>query len=182
MKKGHHFIGISIPREVKEELQQIQEVLDLKTYFNKVTYGADFHITLLFLGEWENRKKVHVWNGLQERLKNSDSFHLTLKDVGIFGNHHRPRVVWIGVEEEKRLSDLQYKIKEEAATFDFPFENRPFRPHITLGKSFKNKGLPAIEKIKVPKLQWEVKEIALFQIKPNNNPMYEAISKVSLSM
>lgn len=182
MKKGHHFIGVSIPKDVKEELKNVQKTLKVNKYFNKVTGRDDFHITLLFLGAWENRKKVHLWNDLKERMQIVPPFRLTLNKIGIFGREDHPRVVWVSVDEEDALSNIQYTIKEGAAQYHFPFDKKPFRPHITLGKSFKNNGVPIISNIEVLKLTWEVNEIELFYIKPNENPMYESISKISLCM
>ena len=53
---------------------------------------------------------------------------------GAFPNFRRARVVWIGVEQERRLELLHHDLEIECESAGFEVEGRPFRPHVTLAR------------------------------------------------
>ena len=62
-------------------------------------------------------------------------FQLRLSKIGAFPRLNYPRVIWVGIkegaEESKKLaSEIEKSLKE----FGFPEEQRPFSPHLTLGR------------------------------------------------
>ncbi|KPK65146.1 MAG: hypothetical protein AMS21_05570 [Gemmatimonas sp. SG8_38_2] len=67
--------------------------------------------------------------GFPIRWVPAENVHLTLK--------FRPSVVWLGVELDSVLSSLQARTEENLSLLGFPREDRPFRPHLTLGRSRK---------------------------------------------
>ena len=63
------------------------------------------------------------------------SIHVTLKKLGLFPSLHRPRVLWIGLENETApLATLQRSLEQGWTDCGFPREDRPFRPHLTIGR------------------------------------------------
>ncbi|MDQ0254974.1 2'-5' RNA ligase [Evansella vedderi] len=181
MQRGHHFIGISLPSFIKKELSYLQEELQVNNYYKKITGEEDFHITLLFLGGWEHGNKVQVWEGLKESLQKIAPFTLTLNNIDFFGDKRKPRVLWTGIHWEERLLSLHQEIIKVAVNHGFLLENKPFRPHITLGKTLRSNSPFSIKEVEVPPLKWEVDHVNMFLIKPGKSPMYESISKISLS-
>ncbi|SDZ29346.1 2'-5' RNA ligase [Evansella caseinilytica] len=178
MSGAHYFIGIPVAEEVQFYLKEEQRRLSLENYYKKLPYKDDFHITLLFLGSWEPRGKL--WNAIQQRLTAFRPFQLALDQIGCFGNPTAPRVLFAGVKGGDELFDLRRHAAAAAADLDFPLENRPFRPHITLGKSYRGAGeLPAIVGKTLRPLTWETAEARLYRVKQGQRPRYETFSKIS---
>jgi 2'-5' RNA ligase len=55
--------------------------------------------------------------------------------LGVFPNERKPRVLWMGLEGEiEGLNRLQHDLGVLLASLGFEVEERPFTPHITLGR------------------------------------------------
>ncbi|MCW2530441.1 MAG: ligase [Blastococcus sp.] len=60
---------------------------------------------------------------------------LRLAGAGRFGPVRRPQVFWAGLEGAvEPLVDLAHRLAVAARGLDLPVEDRPFRPHLTLGR------------------------------------------------
>jgi 2'-5' RNA ligase len=59
---------------------------------------------------------------------------MSIHEIGAFPNFRRARVVWIGVEQERRLELLHHDLELACESAGFEVEGRPFRPHITLAR------------------------------------------------
>lgn len=111
-------------------------------------------------------------------------FSLKIKGTGYFPPKSKaPRVIWVGIEEEGILGQLQFQVEEEMEKLGFPKEQRKFHPHLTLGrvKTFSNlRGtLDLLEKYKDKTLgEMEVKKMTLFRsvLKPTGAE-YSALSE-----
>ena len=64
------------------------------------------HITLKFFGETEENKIPDIVSTLSEIANHHTSFTFHLKDVGIFGSHYKPRVIWFGIENIEKIQAL----------------------------------------------------------------------------
>ncbi|MFQ5883156.1 MAG: RNA 2',3'-cyclic phosphodiesterase, partial [Candidatus Methylomirabilales bacterium] len=59
----------------------------------------------------------------------------SLAGLGTFPPKGRPRVVWVGVEQgAEEVVKLQGRVEEVLLPLGFPREERPFHPHLTLGR------------------------------------------------
>ncbi len=126
------FIGIPLPERVKEEILSISEKFKSSvnaTFVKKNNY----HITLKFLGNSEEKKIINVLNKIRY-----EKFELRLQDLGVFPNKNFPRVLWVGVEDNKDCLRLHELINK--ALPQFPNKNS-FHPHVTIAriKFVKNK-------------------------------------------
>jgi 2'-5' RNA ligase len=60
---------------------------------------------------------------------------LRLARGGRFGSLRRPQVAWAGLEGDVApLVDLAGRLADAARALRLPVEERPFRPHLTLGR------------------------------------------------
>ena len=60
---------------------------------------------------------------------------LAISRLGIFPNTRRPRVLWAGLTGElEALSELQSAVDDMVGRLELPKEQRPFSPHLTLGR------------------------------------------------
>ena len=89
------------------------------------------HLTLKFLGDVDEQSVP----GLADRAAALHApLQMHVREVGAFPNFRRARVVWIGVEQERRLELLHHDLELACERAGFEVEGRPFRPHITLAR------------------------------------------------
>lgn len=145
------FIAIPIPGPCLETLAQMQQHLQTSHAAVRWTAVGSIHLTLKFLGE----TNTDIISGLSESLRSAcgqvDSFELSLAGMGCFPNRRNPRVVWCGIGGDmKKLEVLQKNIETASCEFGFEAENRPYSPHLTLGRVKGRKNLRTLtEKIEI---------------------------------
>ncbi|MFH1181731.1 MAG: RNA 2',3'-cyclic phosphodiesterase [Candidatus Woesearchaeota archaeon] len=120
------FIAIDLPEEVKKYLIELQKQLPEA----KMSKTKDFHLTLKFLGELTPERVERVKQILRE--VKFEKFSATTTGMGVFPNESYIRVVWVGLEPEKEILQLQQQI-EELLGRDFGKE-KIFKAHLTLAR------------------------------------------------
>jgi 2'-5' RNA ligase len=103
---------------------------------------TSIHLTLKFLGEIDPANLAALSDALKKATASASSMTLRLRGLGCFPNLQNPRVIWCGVEGEiEKLSVLQENVERACESSGFPREDRPFRPHLTLGRLGSKKSL-----------------------------------------
>ena len=93
------------------------------------------HLTLKFLGNIPSASVPPLLECVRELASVNQGFGLKLTRLGMFPNQRKPRVLWAGVGGElDALSSLQQAAEDAINALGYPPEQRPFRPHITLGR------------------------------------------------
>jgi RNA 2',3'-cyclic 3'-phosphodiesterase len=111
---------------IRAPLPQGPAVLDLAS-------EGERHLTLLFLGEIEERHVELIGAALDAALAPYPSFDLRLGGVGAFPTHQHPRVVWAGVTAGcNETIALAAQVVNLLAPLGFRGDGRPFVPHVTL--------------------------------------------------
>ena len=92
-------------------------------------------MTLKFLGQVDAARLDAIAAGLRDAATGLAGFDAVVAGLGAFPSSTHPRVVWAGVAEgAPRLTDLAARVERACAALGFPPEDRPFSPHITLGR------------------------------------------------
>jgi RNA 2',3'-cyclic 3'-phosphodiesterase len=129
-------IFIAVKVEVGEIL--LRMISSLKTGLKgeniKWTNQDNIHITLAFLGDTEEGKIKVISSVLMERCEGFGKFDLTIKGSGVFKNLDDPRIIWIGIDPSEKLMLLNDLIMNGLKDTNIKIENRPFKPHLTLGR------------------------------------------------
>jgi len=102
-----------------------------------VTWVApeNLHVTLKFLGGVEQPRLELVQAALARAVHGAAPFDLSVVGLGAFPSATRARVVWAGVVAGRgELTGLAASVEHELAPVGFPPEDRPFSPHVTLGR------------------------------------------------
>ena len=128
------FIAIELPSNIIDGLRNVQE--ELKDKSNKPSWAKpeNIHLTLKFLGDIETNKIDSMVNILEGIAGKSFSFEISVKGVGTFPAAGTPRVIWVGIEENKDMLQLYNNIEEGLAALGFEKERRDFKPHLTIGR------------------------------------------------
>lgn len=136
MEQIRSFIAIELPDEVKAALAQLQGQLKTgKQLPVKWVNPYGIHLTLKFLGDIAGNKIDEITGAIEKATEGISPFRLEVKDLGVFPNFKRVRVVWVGVSGEvAQLSQLQQRIESNLAPLGFAPESRPFTPHLTLAR------------------------------------------------
>ena len=136
MARIRTFIAIELARDLRDRLVALQETLGRSAPDVKWVEPPSLHVTLLFLGEVEDRDLPAICRAVQESVAGRAGFLITIDGVGCFPNRRRPRILWAGIGEgvqevvaihdalEPPLLDLGCYRREE----------RRYSPHVTLGR------------------------------------------------
>jgi len=133
------FIAIEVPENIRSFFT---ELLPVKTLLEGVSivHKDNFHITLKFLGEIEEMLISEIKQTLISIADETSSFTLKITHPGVFPDPLKPRVIWMGIENNSALIELVKKIEENLEKSGFQRETRNFKSHITLAR-VKNLGM-----------------------------------------
>jgi RNA 2',3'-cyclic 3'-phosphodiesterase len=129
------FIAIEIPEETRQGLRDAQQVLRTDAVDAGWPKPEGIHLTLKFLGEVPDARIPEITNALTAAATGTGRFRLAVQGTGTFPNARNARVVWAGVSGEiETLNRLQAAVEDAMERAGFERENRPFTPHLTLGR------------------------------------------------
>ena len=136
MEHIRSFIAIELPEEVKTGLTRLQDQLKTGKHPSvKWVNPGSIHLTLKFLGDVTVNKFDEISKAIETAVQEIPPFQLEVKDLGVFPNLNKVRVVWVGVRGDiAQLGQLQQRIESNLATLDFAPETRAFTPHLTLAR------------------------------------------------
>ena len=131
------FIAIELDDELRENLGRLQSQLREQMPPRSVRWvrPEGIHLTLKFLGDTPVEQVDEVKGALAAAAAGIGPFTVTAGGLGCFPDTRRPRVVWVGLQEETgALARLRDAVEAHVAPLGFPTENRRFHPHLTLGR------------------------------------------------
>jgi RNA 2',3'-cyclic 3'-phosphodiesterase len=129
------FVAIPLPSELKAKLVILQQEFRQISMDATWVREAGFHVTLKFLGEVQPGRMPSIADAILETGQRYRPFSITLRGIGAFPNVSRPRVLWVGLEQGGGvLRGLQKELEENLALRDFPPDERPYNPHLTLAR------------------------------------------------
>jgi 2'-5' RNA ligase len=181
---------IFIAIKIVPEDRLLKLISSLRTGLNgeriKWTELENIHLTIAFLGDTEEEKIKSIQKMLIGKCKGFGQFELILRGTGLFRNISDPRVIWTGIAPSEDLVRLNNDIKNGLGEAGIPIEDRPFNPHLTLGrikhvgdKSSLKTLLDKFSDIEIQKLA--VNEVILYEsILKQTGPVYKPIGKYNL--
>lgn len=129
------FIAIEIPTEIKKAISAQTASLQ-KDAVQTVRWVApdNLHLTLKFLGEISPANVEFLSAAIKAECERHHPFEVVVEKLGCFPNSRHPRVIWIGLGIPQELNHLQSQVEAVAAQLGYPPEERPFSPHLTIGR------------------------------------------------
>lgn len=136
------FISINCDDKVKAQLLSVQEKIKAQSVKGSFSRPENLHLTLVFLGETPADKIPLIASVIEKALTPPlDPFTLTFSTVGCF-THSKKELWWIGVDRNDPplviLKTIRRRIADGLYSGEIIFDNRPFNPHITLGREIKH--------------------------------------------
>ncbi len=128
------FIAIDINRN--RALTRLVESYKLALKDEKIRWvePANIHLTLAFLGENDEDQVSKAGEIMREAANNYEPFEINFNGTGVFRDIRQPRVIWLGIEAPQSLYDLREVICEALKEEGLYRDEKPFRPHLTLGR------------------------------------------------
>jgi 2'-5' RNA ligase len=129
------FIAIDLDEEIKKAISEFIQKLDRGDKHIRWIKPQGMHLTLKFLGDITKEKISDVESALSKTVKDHRPFQLSMKGTGTFPPGKKfPRVLWIGVEENNTLEEIQSRLESDLERLHYPREKRKYHPHLTLGR------------------------------------------------
>ena len=145
------------------------------------------HLTLQFLGWVPEERIPGIVDALRLAAGAARPLALEVKGAGGFPNARRPRVLWAGLGGDlAALAALVADLGRRLGPLGFPPEDRPFSPHLTLGRARDGRGAAGLggalaRAAQVEGAPWRASELVLFEshLSPRG-PRYEPLARVAL--
>jgi 2'-5' RNA ligase len=129
------FVAVNFPAALRERLWHVTEPLRKMDFPVRWVPAEGLHLTLKFLGETHETRLDELGAALDQAVAGARSMPVTIEGFGAFPNVTHPAVIWAGVVTEPALELLQHGVERTFGPLGFPPEGRPFRPHVTLGRT-----------------------------------------------
>jgi 2'-5' RNA ligase len=188
MSRLRTFIALPLAKAIRDRLIALQEKLATTGAEVKWVEPENLHVSLLFLGEVDERAVADVCRVASDICQTQAPFPVSVATVGCFPNVRRPRVIWVGVSEgSQELCALHDALEPPLMELGcYRREARPYTPHITLGRVKGERSgtalLPALEK----RADWHAGEMPAREIHVlsselrSRGPSYTILSRAPL--
>jgi 2'-5' RNA ligase len=181
------FLAIELPEAIRNKIDEIQG--DLKSSHADVRWVSPekIHLTLKFFGNIEEARVESIIKAIENPVLNTPVFTMKVRRIGAFPHWKDPRVIWMGLIDERGiLSPFQKELETKLESIGFEPEARAFRPHLTLGRVNSSRGKEGLIQ-KMERYQEEdfgdfnVERIVLFKsdLRPAG-PIYTLLREVRL--
>ena len=182
------FIALEIPPALQNIIAEHSAALqrDIPHAIRWVA-AANIHLTLKFLGDTSPASLQGLIHSLSAVINQQEPFQISIGGFGIFPNPKRPRVLWIGIQAPPDLDRLYHAIETACARLGYPAEEKPFNPHLTLGRvreeADQTRLRPALQNYQIGQLgAIDVESVTLFRsdLRPQG-PSYTALAHIPLA-
>jgi 2'-5' RNA ligase len=179
------FIAVPLPKDTEQYLAEVIRALRRPSDGIKWVDPRNIHLTLRFLGDTDPPLVPDIQKEILAVATHARVV-CSLGEIGAFPNLSRPRVIWVGLENNiDRLKQLASGIETGVRTIGFAPEDKPFKPHLTLGRVREDAprvllNLDGVKVITKPD-QVTLDRIVLYQstLTPQG-PIYKALSTAEL--
>lgn len=186
------FIAVDLAIPVVEELVAFQRRLqalidDIDGVRVKWTRPEHIHLTMKFLGNTEPAMLPVLREAIAELVGPLFPFEVEARGVGFFPGPHKPRIIWSGFDDESAevLSLLHRAIERDLGEIGIEQDDKPFRPHVTLGR-VKSRKRPDFTRL-VDQIERRsygksyIKDIILYESKlDHEGPHYTVVDRFAL--
>ena len=129
------FFAVDTPPAVRAELVRLRDHLRDSRADARWESDDKLHCTLKFLGDTPDRLVGAICDAVTPLVAGTGPIEVRYASVGCFPNNRRPRIVWAGMQDSGgHLTGLAQAIDRACGEFGFQREERPFHPHVTLGR------------------------------------------------
>ena len=144
------FIAIKLNPQLRNALTDIQQHLIRRGIRGNYTNTDNLHITLAFIGEYD--EPDYVTEVISEVP--FSPFPISISALGHFGD-----LWWVGISDNDELDSYVKRLRKALSEAGIPFDKKKFSPHITLIR----KAIGTLPAVSVPKTVMSVDHISLMR-------------------
>lgn len=150
------FIAIQLSDQMNKSLIQCMHDLKKQGVTGNYIPAQNLHMTLAFIGEYDEPEKV------KSVIHNIPlpKFRLSLSHTGMFGN-----ILWAGVKGNQKLKTYVKELQAALTANGIPCDRKKFVPHITLIRKVSAKNTYQIH---MPKASMTVEKVSLMKSERRN--------------
>ncbi len=136
------FLAIPLPAPVRTRLRELGRTLRSELPAVRWSNPETLHLTLRFFGDISEESLEKIGEIMLSIGRLHAPFAVDLIGLGAFPAADRARVFWLGVRDRGKLAALYDAFEQRLPEAGIPREQRPFTPHLTLGRH-RGRGLAA---------------------------------------
>jgi 2'-5' RNA ligase len=188
MARLRTFIAVDLGKTLRDRCVALQENFTRAGADVKWVEPDNLHVTLLFLGEVNDRDVPAMCAAVEEVCARLSPFSLTVEGAGCFPNPRRPRVVWVGIGEgTQEMVALHDALEGPLLDLGcYRREERQYVPHVTLGRVKSERPTDRLAVALAKQCGWKggqvtVKEVLVLssELRPQG-PVYTVLSRARL--
>lgn len=126
------FIALELPEDVAHDAEAMARSLGC-AFPCKVMPQQNMHLTLAFIGEIGEAQASDAIEALEAACVDVAPIELKATQLGKFGRKS-DATVWLGFEGTPELMGLAESVRKELAARELPFDQKAFKPHVTLAR------------------------------------------------
>jgi 2'-5' RNA ligase len=149
--------------------------------------AANLHLSLAFLGGIPRGTANALPGALAVACASLPRFGCRAVGAGFFGRSTAPKIVWAGVERRPEIFALQAAAAEVCRAAGIRLEERPYSPHITLGRVREAAGWERLRDLLAHdhEREWGTLDVAAVvlmrsDLRPNG-PVYSPLARLPLA-
>lgn len=132
------FVAVPLSGETRSGIERTVAALRPRTRGIRWVPPGNLHLTLRFLGEVDEVRIPDLSRAIDLATAGIPPFTIRTCGVGAFPGMGSPRVLWVGLEGDlESLLKLQRRVEEELVGLGLPGEDKPFSPHLTVGRALR---------------------------------------------
>jgi len=164
VSKMRLFIAVNCNNETKKLILSVQEKIRSQAIKGNFSRPENIHLTLVFLGETPEAQVPAICTAIKEALRPPAApFTLAFSQTGCF-RHSNKELWWIGAGHSDpsfgALKNLRQRITGGLSEAGVAFDDRPFNPHVTLGREIKHSAPIVIDR---QEINFSVNRISLMK-------------------
>ena len=136
MESPYYRTFVGLPLKVEEPFLEARKDLLRALEEERISWTLPdkYHVTLRFLGDIERNAVKGIGQALHNGIAVPKQTRLFMKGLGSFGPRKKPRVLWVGFEDNSFFEPLKMEVDRVLELCGIPGEAKPFRAHLTMGR------------------------------------------------
>jgi 2'-5' RNA ligase len=182
------FVATELPDAVRTRLADLQKGLAALDRDVRWTRPDQIHLTIKFLGEVPDADVPGVCGVAAKVARACAPFAIEVRGAGCFPPRGPARIVWAGLGDlPDALINCHREIESAYAEIGFKPEDRPFHPHLTVGRVRDPRGSYSVRTAVDNQQHFtggtlQVEELVVFQsILDRSGPTHLVLSRARLS-
>lgn len=128
------FLALNLDGELRERVHRDTAALRAAAPDASWVRAANLHVTLKFLGDVAETRAGALAESLRPIVVRHPVIDTMLIRAGAFPDMRRPRVIWIGLRDDRPVKALAADVDRACGAAGLSPETRPFSAHVTLGR------------------------------------------------